>query len=240
MITESALVALAGLVAIVALLFLLITRFKWHVFLALLVPIVLFALIPGHRPAVVHRRLRAGLRTHDPEHRGGHRPRLGAGRGSETHRRHRADYRVDDPLGRRDAHAAGPDPERLRHRPRHLLRRRLRHPQPAGPFRRDQQRPEHERDGDGPGRRDAAHARHGASDARSAGRGGPGGGGHRQRNPVRRHRHPDRLAGRLGLRAGRRSRTSTRRPRASSSASRSSSRGARRSCRRPGAPTRRY
>ena len=47
MITESALVALAGLVAIVALLFLLITRFKWHVFLALLVPVVLFALIPG-------------------------------------------------------------------------------------------------------------------------------------------------------------------------------------------------
>ena len=47
MITESALVALAGLVAIVALLFLLITRFKWHVFLSLLVPIVLFALIPG-------------------------------------------------------------------------------------------------------------------------------------------------------------------------------------------------
>ena len=35
-------------------------------------------------------------------------------------------------------------------------------------------------------------------------------------------------------------RTSSRRPRASSSASRSSSRGARRSCRRPGAPTRRY
>ena len=47
MITESALVAIAGLVAVVALLFLLITRFKWHVFLALLVPIVLFALIPG-------------------------------------------------------------------------------------------------------------------------------------------------------------------------------------------------
>ena len=47
MITESALVALAGLVAIVALLFLLITRFKWHVFLSLLVPVVLFALIPG-------------------------------------------------------------------------------------------------------------------------------------------------------------------------------------------------
>jgi gluconate:H+ symporter, GntP family len=47
MITESALTAVAGLVAIVALLFLLITRFKWHVFLALLVPILLFALIPG-------------------------------------------------------------------------------------------------------------------------------------------------------------------------------------------------
>ena len=47
MITESALVALAGLVAVVALLFLLITRFNWHVFLALLVPVVLFALIPG-------------------------------------------------------------------------------------------------------------------------------------------------------------------------------------------------
>ena len=47
MITDSALVALAGLVAVVALLFLLITRWKWHVFLALLVPVVLFALIPG-------------------------------------------------------------------------------------------------------------------------------------------------------------------------------------------------
>ena len=47
MITDSALVALAGLAAVVALLFLLITRFKWHVFLALLVPILLFALIPG-------------------------------------------------------------------------------------------------------------------------------------------------------------------------------------------------
>lgn len=41
MITDSALVALAGLAAVVALLFLLITRYKWHVFLALLVPIVL-------------------------------------------------------------------------------------------------------------------------------------------------------------------------------------------------------
>ena len=47
MITESALIAIGGLVAVVALLFLLITRFRWHVFIALLVPIVLFALIPG-------------------------------------------------------------------------------------------------------------------------------------------------------------------------------------------------
>lgn len=47
MITESALIAIAGLVAIVALLFLLITRFKWHVFIALLVPILLFAMTPG-------------------------------------------------------------------------------------------------------------------------------------------------------------------------------------------------
>ena len=47
MITESVLVALAGLVAVVALLFLLITRYKWHVFLALLLPILLFAAVPG-------------------------------------------------------------------------------------------------------------------------------------------------------------------------------------------------
>jgi GntP family gluconate:H+ symporter len=47
MITESVLVAVAGLFAMVALLFLLITRFKWHVFLALLLPILLFALLPG-------------------------------------------------------------------------------------------------------------------------------------------------------------------------------------------------
>ncbi len=47
MITEIALIAIAGLIAVVALLLLLITRFSWHVFIALLVPIVLFALIPG-------------------------------------------------------------------------------------------------------------------------------------------------------------------------------------------------
>jgi GntP family gluconate:H+ symporter len=47
MITDSALVALAGLLAVIALLFLAITRLKWHVFLALLVPMLLFALLPG-------------------------------------------------------------------------------------------------------------------------------------------------------------------------------------------------
>ncbi len=47
MITESTLIALAGLIGIMALLFLLITKFKWHVFLALLAPILIFAAIPG-------------------------------------------------------------------------------------------------------------------------------------------------------------------------------------------------
>jgi GntP family gluconate:H+ symporter len=46
-ITDSTLVALGGLIGVVALLFLLITKFRWHVFIALLVPILLFALIPG-------------------------------------------------------------------------------------------------------------------------------------------------------------------------------------------------
>lgn len=46
-ITESAVVALAGFTAVIALLFLFITKFKWHVFLALLVPIILFPLLPG-------------------------------------------------------------------------------------------------------------------------------------------------------------------------------------------------
>jgi GntP family gluconate:H+ symporter len=46
-ITTSTLVALGGLIAVVALLFLLITKFKWHVFIALLVPILLLALLPG-------------------------------------------------------------------------------------------------------------------------------------------------------------------------------------------------
>ena len=47
MITESIFIALAGLTAVVALLFLAITLYKWHVFIALLVPILLFALLPG-------------------------------------------------------------------------------------------------------------------------------------------------------------------------------------------------
>ena len=47
MITDSTLVAIAGLVAVIALLFLAISRFKWHVFIALLVPMLLFALMPG-------------------------------------------------------------------------------------------------------------------------------------------------------------------------------------------------
>jgi GntP family gluconate:H+ symporter len=52
MITENTIIALAGLIAIIALLFLLITRFKWHVFLALLAPILLFAAIPDIDRAV--------------------------------------------------------------------------------------------------------------------------------------------------------------------------------------------
>lgn len=47
MITDNALVALGGLLAVVAVLFLTIARYRWHVFLALLVPIILFAAIPG-------------------------------------------------------------------------------------------------------------------------------------------------------------------------------------------------
>jgi GntP family gluconate:H+ symporter len=46
-ITDSTIIALAGLIGVVALLFLTITRFKWHVFIAVLVPILLFALVPG-------------------------------------------------------------------------------------------------------------------------------------------------------------------------------------------------
>ena len=47
MITENAFIALAGFLAVIALLFLTITRYKWHVFIALLVPILLFPWLPG-------------------------------------------------------------------------------------------------------------------------------------------------------------------------------------------------
>ena len=47
MITDSTLAAVGGLIAVIALLFLLISRFKWHVFIALLVPILLLALVPS-------------------------------------------------------------------------------------------------------------------------------------------------------------------------------------------------
>jgi gluconate:H+ symporter, GntP family len=47
MITDNVLIALAGLIAVIALLFLAITRFRWHVFVALLVPIVLLGAMPG-------------------------------------------------------------------------------------------------------------------------------------------------------------------------------------------------
>lgn len=47
MITEDVFVALAGLIGVVALLFLSIVRYKWHVFIALLVPILLMGMLPG-------------------------------------------------------------------------------------------------------------------------------------------------------------------------------------------------
>jgi gluconate:H+ symporter, GntP family len=46
-ITDSTLIALGGFIAVIALLFLAITKWRWHVFIALLVPILLFAVIPG-------------------------------------------------------------------------------------------------------------------------------------------------------------------------------------------------
>jgi GntP family gluconate:H+ symporter len=46
-ITDSAIIALAGLIGVVALLFLTITRYKWHVFIAVLGPLLLLALVPG-------------------------------------------------------------------------------------------------------------------------------------------------------------------------------------------------
>lgn len=45
-VTTNVVVAISGFIGIIALLFLTITRYKWHVFIAMLVPIVLFALLP--------------------------------------------------------------------------------------------------------------------------------------------------------------------------------------------------
>lgn len=47
MIIENAILALSAFVAVIAVLFLLIGTFRWHVFLALLLPIILMALVPG-------------------------------------------------------------------------------------------------------------------------------------------------------------------------------------------------
>lgn len=47
MITDSTVVAIGGLLAVIALLFLAMARFKWHVFIALLVPILLLGMLPG-------------------------------------------------------------------------------------------------------------------------------------------------------------------------------------------------
>jgi GntP family gluconate:H+ symporter len=46
-ITDRALIALAGLIGVVAVLFLAITRYRWHVFIALVLPILLLGLLPG-------------------------------------------------------------------------------------------------------------------------------------------------------------------------------------------------
>jgi GntP family gluconate:H+ symporter len=60
-ITDSTLVALGGLVGVVALLFLLITLKRWHVFIALLGPILLFALLPGINRALFIEAFEAGF-----------------------------------------------------------------------------------------------------------------------------------------------------------------------------------
>jgi len=47
MVAENPILTLVGLTAVIALLLVLIAKWKWHVFLALLVPILLFGIIPG-------------------------------------------------------------------------------------------------------------------------------------------------------------------------------------------------
>ncbi|MBN1237685.1 MAG: GntP family permease, partial [Gammaproteobacteria bacterium] len=46
-VTASPLLALVGFVGVIALLLFLIARWRWHVFLALLVPLMLFGIMPG-------------------------------------------------------------------------------------------------------------------------------------------------------------------------------------------------
>ena len=46
-VTTNVVVALVGLVGSVVLLMFLIAKWKWHVFLALLLPILLFGVLPG-------------------------------------------------------------------------------------------------------------------------------------------------------------------------------------------------
>ena len=47
MVATNPLLTLVGLTAVIALLLVLIAKWRWHVFLALLVPILLFGIIPG-------------------------------------------------------------------------------------------------------------------------------------------------------------------------------------------------
>src|SRR5215218_568794 len=60
-VTGSTLIALGGLVGVVALLFLAIARYRWHVFIALLGPMLLFALLPGIDRAVFIKAFEAGF-----------------------------------------------------------------------------------------------------------------------------------------------------------------------------------
>jgi gluconate:H+ symporter, GntP family len=60
-VTDSTLVALGGLIGVLALLFLLITLKRWHVFIALLGPILLFALLPGINREVFIEAFEAGF-----------------------------------------------------------------------------------------------------------------------------------------------------------------------------------
>ena len=56
-VVSSPLVALLGFLGVIALLLFLIARWRWHVFLALLVPLLLFGVIPGVSREQLRRRL---------------------------------------------------------------------------------------------------------------------------------------------------------------------------------------